>query len=560
MMRRWLVCISFFAAGLLAQQSGRTPPPAASSFQISGTVVNAVTTELVAGARVAISPASQRDAFTTVVTGEDGRFLFQGLPVGKYTLTAQHRGYLTQSFNQHGQYASSVAVGPDTDSGNLIFALIPEGAISGAVTDENGDAVREAQVTLFQSSNDDGTTHTSFRAVAITDDEGRYHFAHRRPGKYYIAVAAQAWYAQRPQTHWKVTNADGSTTYFQGSFPGPENAANVVIEQDPPSPLDVAYPLTFYAGTTDASAASPIVLGKGEKVSADVVVQPVPAVHLLMNVANADQTRSGMVGMEQKLFDGTPVAVPTQSTSFRPGMVEVTGVAPGHYTARTYLWDNADQAEKQDLQISESGVVEKTGITLLPLVATLSFQPPVQFSGQFSLQLRDTKTKQAFVERINGKGDIEFKQGIQRGSYEVSIGSTNDLFVQSIQASGARVNGRNLDVKGPAPVRLNVVLGQGRAEVSGLVLRNDKPVGGVMVVLVPAHPENNQVLFRRDQSNSDGSFQIGSVVPGRYTVLAIENGWDLEWANPAVLQKLMALGEPLTVEPKGKYSVKVRVQ
>jgi hypothetical protein len=122
------------------------------------------------------------------------------------------------------------------------------------------------------------------------------------------------------------------------------------------------------------------------------------------------------------------------------------------------------------------------------------------------------------------------------------------------------MNGRILDIKGSAPVRLSVVLGQGRGEVSGVALRNDKPVAGVMVMLVPADPENNRVLFRRDQSDSDGTFRIGFVAPGRYTLLAIENGWDLEWANPAVLAKFMAQGEPLTLESKGASSVKVKVQ
>jgi hypothetical protein len=77
---------------------------------------------------------------------------------------------------------------------------------------------------------------------------------------------------------------------------------------------------------------------------------------------------------------------------------------------------------------------------------------------------------------------------------------------------------------------------------------------------VPEDPVNNQVLFRRDQSDSDGTFTLAIVVPGRYTVLAIENGWELEWANPDALKKFMAQGEPVTVAPKGKYSVKVKVQ
>jgi hypothetical protein len=42
--------------------------------------------------------------------------------------------------------------------------------------------------------------------------------------------------------------------------------------------------------------------------------------------------------------------------------------------------------------------------------------------------------------------------------------------------------------------------------------------------------------------------------------LAIQNGWDLEWSKPEVLQRFMAQGEAMIVAPKGKYSVKVKVQ
>jgi hypothetical protein len=50
------------------------------------------------------------------------------------------------------------------------------------------------------------------------------------------------------------------------------------------------------------------------------------------------------------------------------------------------------------------------------------------------------------------------------------------------------------------------------------------------------------------------------VLPGKYTLLAIENGWDLEWANPTVLQRYMSKGETVQVESKGKYNVAVKLQ
>ena len=56
-----------------------------------------------------------------------------------------------------------------------------------------------------------------------------------------------------------------------------------------------------------------------------------------------------------------------------------------------------------------------------------------------------------------------------------------------------------------------------------------------MVFLVPDHPGENTILFRRDQSDSDGTFTLAGILPGHYRVIAIERGWELEWAKPSVL-------------------------
>jgi hypothetical protein len=65
-----------------------------------------------------------------------------------------------------------------------------------------------------------------------------------------------------------------------------------------------------------------------------------------------------------------------------------------------------------------------------------------------------------------------------------------------------------------------------------------------MVVLVPRNPEANGDLFRRDQSDLDGSFALHKVIPGPYTVCAIENGWDLDWGKPDVLHIIASMVKP----------------
>jgi hypothetical protein len=78
---------------------------------------------------------------------------------------------------------------------------------------------------------------------------------------------------------------------------------------------------------------------------------------------------------------------------------------------------------------------------------------------------------------------------------------------------------------------------------------------GAMVVLVPKNPESNRQLFRRDQSDLDGSFDLQSVIPGSYTIVAIENGWDLDWSSPGVIAHYCQHGRTVTVGDVGQRSV-----
>lgn len=555
----------------MTQTKGPAPIPTG-EFQISGTIVDSVTGQPLSNARVAIAPISQRADFTTVVTGDDGRFVFHDLARNKYTLTAQRRGYIAESFNQHEQFSSSIAVGPGLDSSNLVFRLAAESTISGTVTDDQGDGVREAQVMLFQNMVAGGSRTTKQRATAQTDEDGFYRFGHLPAGRYYIAVSAEPWYAQhftpRNMTSFSVAQGNSVSTSFGsiGRIMGNTRVPAPMEEQQ--SPLDVSFPLTFYPGVTDASSATAAVLGKGEKASIDVVLTPVRALHFRVNIENAQQPGPAeqqpqfSIHMEQTLFDGIPVPVRTQYASTEPGVAEVVGIAPGHYNLKINTW-NKDQMQviqERDVELSGSGELDASSNTAsIPLAVKVIFDL-LSARDQLSVLLRNKKSAKVLRESINDKAEADFKQGVLPGTYEVSLQSAKQIFIKSLSASGAKVTGRTLEIKGRNPIKLSITAVEGEGEIHGVALREGKETAGAMVVLVPADPAHNQVLFRRDQSDSDGTFTLGNIVPGMYTLLAIQNGWDLEWSKPEVLQRFMAQGEAMIVAPKGKYSVKVKVQ
>jgi len=568
MMRRFQIFVSMVvvAAGLSAQEpAAAANPPIASSaprFSISGAVVDSVTGAPLGHTVVAIAPVTKRDDFHTVITDQDGRFVFADLARNKYTLSAQRRGYLSQSFEQHDQYSTSIAVGPDLESTGLTFRLRPEATVRGKITDDHGDPVANAQVVLFRFGANETGQGVNMRRQSNTDDEGSFHFAHVPPGKFYIVVSAQPWYTQGLASNFLVRNRASNDNARQ------QTPAQTIIGPDGRSPWDMAFPLTFYSGGTDFAAATPIILEPGSRFIADMALQPVPALHISLKYPEgAEPGRNRFTQVSQSVAGDFTISIPAATTFLDRSIGYVSGLAPGSYTVdlmtQSQTAGNETKTTHAVRTLDLSGDMElaaEEASNSVPVTGMASLDNGTGQPSRGIIQLRNRKTREVVSTQISAKGEFEWRNGIQPGSYDVIVTNLPDSFVKGIAATGALTSGRTITIKASAPVKLAVMLTQGVGRIEGTALRDGKPMAGAMIVLVPEDAANNAPLFRRDQSDSDGTFTLASVLPGKYTVLAIENGWELEWANPTVLKPYLAAGEVVNVSANSKYQVKVKVQ
>lgn len=196
--------------GLAAPAWAQIPAaPLEQRFQIRGRVVNAITGQALSKVEVAIGPVEGQKAARSALSGEDGGFDFKNLPRGKYWIAAGGRGFDAQRLDQHEEFSTAVAVGPNVDSEELIFRLRPAASIVGDVIDEQNEPVRDAQVMLVRTGLHNGATSARLISQTSTDDRGRYHFSHVAQGTYYVAVSAQPWYAEAGATSvgWSPTTS-----------------------------------------------------------------------------------------------------------------------------------------------------------------------------------------------------------------------------------------------------------------------------------------------------------------------------------------------------------------
>lgn len=546
-----LFVLIVLATNVLAQRS-QAPPSSSAGFEISGTVVNALSGEPLSEAQVAIGLTTSPNQWRFVTTGEDGRFDFAAVERGKYVLVGERRGFLRQAFNEHQQFSTAIATGPDLQSTNLVFRLNPEASISGFVTDDQNDPVPDAQILLFERNDTMGEQAIQRTATASTDDRGYYHIAGLRPGTYFIAAVAHPWYAQT------VSPYGGGSFSFSGH--GVEQASRGPDNSSASSPLDVAYPVTYYGDSTDPSGAMPLLLKPGEHASAAIQLNAVPALHLRVETGDTKSQPGMGVGVLADVFGISQWVPGTSNVQNSAGEVIVSGLAPGDYTLSMNSYGK-DATRSEFVRLSGDEEIDLSSAPSAASISGVVFVDGKPASSGF-VQLLNPRRVVRMVGGPMAKGEFHFDADVANppGYYNVAVYNVRDTVVTGITATGTRVRGQQIYVGVQSAIRLRISMSRRLGQIEGVAKHNGRPEAGAMIVLVPENPQENFPLFRRDQSDSDGTFTLSNIVPGRYTLLALEHGWEMEWSNPAALRPYLPDGKVLTVAPDGKYNVQVNIQ
>jgi hypothetical protein len=543
---------AFAALPALAQTtpsaSTRAVPPTANLYRIAGTVVNAVTGEPVRRALVAVLSVGDSRTIQSALSDEDGRFALEGLPAAKYQLTASKRGYRTAFYEQHEEYNSAVVTGEGQESEDLLFRLPPEAILSGVVTADGGDPVEAAKVMLFgKPRGHNPGNRIVLMDSASTDDTGAYEFTNLAPGEYLLAVKAEPWYALHRSN---------------------EEAAQRP-EDDPGTALDLSYPITYFDSTTDEASASSIVLAGGSHTEANFSLHAVPSLHLYVQSPSKQEEPQQRTELRQTVFGADVLAAVAVSDNSKPASAGgFSSLAPGHYEL-----EQGDPPRLLDLDLTASQRIDPAvGVPTASVSGTLRTASGSTMAEETVLTLipLDGSSRQQQLGTTALKGQFSFA-AVPPGAWMLwAASSGKEWQILSISADGKTRSGNQFTVQDRS-LMLAVTLSQGATRIEGFARKagvpgdrslspgwkDGKGVAGTMIVLVPQNPGANFALFRRDQTDSDGSFALLDAVPGQYKVVAIEDGWDLDWARPEVIARYLSQGIAVSID--GNSGERVRL-
>ena len=504
--------------------------PAGGKFSLGGLVVNTRTGEPVNRARVHIIgypaekpavtgdrfPARQMPPSSMVFTDASGRFRFEGLVGGNYSIRAEK-----PQFVPDGDTSRQMELTASMEDVRL--KLAPLGVITGKVVDQNGEPLRGANVVALSTRIVDGLRQTNTDRNVSTDDRGMYRLWNMQPGKYLIKAAG-----------WS-----GGTILYAG-------------DTSPQFFADESFAPAYFGGGRSPDSATAILIEAGTEAHADVSVKLEPAFKIRGTLANFAPRRT----VKFELLSGDEdVSAGRVSVNGDTGRFEVQYVASGSYILRA----TQDEAGAE-FPVSVSGV-DVNGVTLslaggveVKGAIRVMNRPPgdtpsdgplrrgIRSGCMVNLYPAHGRSGQTYRSRA-GEGDQISVPGVMPGLYRVNP-QCFGAYVQSV-SSGTQdllANPLLMVPPGEAPPPIEVVAKHGGGRIHGEVASGPTvKQSHIDVLLVPQFPgSTGPVLVRAYEQGVNGclEFYFEALAPGPYIAYAFLDGEDIEYRNPQALRSL----------------------
>ena len=489
---------------------------AAASAQttVSGRVVNAVTGEPVRRAAV---NAVRLDGgpVRSAMADTEGQFSLPDLPPGSLRITASRDGFIPLAPGK------LLAIDPGRSISDLRIKLNPESIVTGRVVDEEGEPMRNVNISLQQYRFIQSPRQlVTVEPTATTNDLGEYRLFGVAPGQYALSA---------------------TLTSTRLTFP---------VVRSAESPAQDTYVTTYFPGTTDASAAAPIRIAPGSQLRGlDLTLVKTPTFHVRGRVVHGMSGRPN-VSIVHLVARGSALLGARRASAVDPsGNFDISGVPPGAYTLSA-TFNNSTGARRARMTIEvRRADIDGLNLTAIPdvsvkgrLISDPGGPPVPLLRVQVSLQPRelDFFAGGAAHGKPDEQGNFEIDNAVT-DRYLLSVsGLPPGAFVKSARTGQSDVLAEGLDLTGgAAPENLTVVISPNGATLSGVV---QSP--GAIVVLIP-----NESSRRHQSTIADhtGAFSIAGLPPGEYKLYAWEEVAADAWLDPDFLKSFESKGESVTL-------------
>lgn len=489
----------------------------------------------------------------TAVSAADGGFRIENILPGRYRLFAERAGLLDIEKNHSRSEGRVLMLTEGQQLKDLHLRLQAAAVVRGRVTDEDGDPMAEAEVTVLRQTFVSGRAHWEQAGAERTNDLGEFRIANLPAGNVYVSVS--------PPPDFKTLIEDGGA--------GATETRNAEKQS-------TTYQTTYYPGTSDRGQAAPIQLHAGDDFPVNFSLVPAPSLSIRGAVVNLPPHSAATIMLQSRDFN----VIQNGAEMHKDGSFVIRDVSPGNYTILASVDGSpVPLTARQSLLVGSTNV---DGVRLSP-------QPGAWIRGHLRLQSGSAvarfDTGQVFLtlQSVNpedeagslGMGDrftnlthvaadgsFEWKD-VPPGSYYVQLmsegGVNEDWFVKSVLAGGREVSDSGFSANGA--LSLDVVVSANGGVLDGVVVDSKgEPVSNTTVVAVPELKMRARVdRFHKTLSDQTGHFSLRGLRPGEYTLFAWESVDGEAYLNPDFLKSFEGQGIALRVGDGERKAVQVQI-
>jgi protocatechuate 3,4-dioxygenase beta subunit len=506
----------------------------------------------------------------SVVTEQDGAFVFRNVQPGRYRIAVTRQGYLRPPLTVDVQ-AGQPMVG-------LQLPMTTTGAIYGMVFDEQGNPFGNVNVQALKASYAGGRRVLTPVQSVRTNDAGEYRLFWLAPGRYYIAaVPPQAASVQNQIfTSVGMSMLGGPQSFQSRAEVDPALGIFGDVQLGLPSGGDRWAPI-YFSNVFDEQAASAIDLRAGADYGAvNITVTPVQPRHV-RGIVLDENGRAPNSPFVAPVLNDPATGVGTQLKMTSGGGFDIT-ILPGSYLIKASADGKSGFAAVRVAETDVENVVIRVqgefnikgritvegrpisasdlGTLRLTMVRDLPGNPS---SGSYSVPLPDGS-----ITLGAGGGDFRLNVApilVVNNPRPPGGGPTSlrDAYVKSMRLGDVDVLNAGFHLQQPTDARLEIVIGTNPGTVDGVVAGDaQQPVTDMTVVLVP-NVRLRTDLYKTATTDPSGRFRFDRVPPGEYKIFAwseVDNG---AWFDPEFIGNYEGRGQAVVVEEGKTASVSLQM-